>query len=194
MTAASPTETPPTADLLAAFAERAAALGVRVERLTDGADAGTLVAALAAELGAPNPILSAELRDASPSLVAALDAAGVGWAVAGAPPATRDAPLGLSLARLAVAETGSVFLAEPTLEDRTVGMAVAVHVVVCPTAALVPSLAEAIPALRAVAAQPGGGYATLVTGPSRTADIELSLTIGVQGPARVVVLFVDDLG
>ncbi|MDQ3413285.1 MAG: lactate utilization protein, partial [Chloroflexota bacterium] len=40
---------------------------------------------------------------------------------------------------------------------------------------------------------PGGAYATLVTGPSRTADIERVLTVGVQGPARLIVLFVDEL-
>ena len=33
----------------------------------------------------------------------------------------------------------------------------------------------------------GGGYVTTVTGPSRTADIERSLTIGVQGPSRLIV-------
>jgi L-lactate dehydrogenase complex protein LldG len=34
----------------------------------------------------------------------------------------------------------------------------------------------------------------LVTGPSRTADIERVLTVGVQGPGKVMTLFVDDLG
>ena len=38
------------------------------------------------------------------------------------PAETRDAPLGLSMGRLAIAETGSVLLSEPTLEDRSVGM------------------------------------------------------------------------
>ena len=47
--------------------------------------------------------------------------------------------------------------------------------------------------LREIASRPGGSYATLVTGPSRTADIERVLTVGVQGPARIAVLFVDDL-
>ena len=40
--------------------------------------------------------------------------------------------------------------------------------------------------LRAQAKRPGGGYTSLVTGPSRTADIEMSLTVGVQGPERVI--------
>jgi L-lactate dehydrogenase complex protein LldG len=47
--------------------------------------------------------------------------------------------------------------------------------------------------LRQVALTPGGAFATLLTGPSRTADIERVLTVGVQGPGKVMTLFVDDL-
>jgi L-lactate dehydrogenase complex protein LldG len=32
----------------------------------------------------------------------------------------------------------------------------------------------------------------LVTGPSRTADIEMTLTIGVHGPKEIIVFLVDD--
>ncbi len=181
-------------DLLAAFVAHAAPLGIRVDRAAHAAAAVAIVATITAELDAPSPILSRELATAAPNLATALRDAGIDWRSPGDPASTRDAPLGISLAHLAVAETGSVLLAETALADRAVGMLSVAHLVVCPTHALVPSLTEAAEPLRAASTRPGGGYATLVTGPSRTADIERVLTVGVQGPARLAVLFVDELG
>jgi L-lactate dehydrogenase complex protein LldG len=148
---------------------------------------------LRAELESPGLAISSEVTSAAPGLIAALDEAGVAWSTPGNPAEARDAPLGISIAELAVAETGSVLLAEESLAARSVGLLSLAHVVICRTNDLVPSLEEASSALKEIATRPGGAYATLVTGPSRTADIELSLTIGVQGPARVFVLFVDNL-
>ena len=180
-------------DPFAAFQERAGALGVDVWRARTSADAARTIASLAQGSNATDLIAAAELMEAAPALLSALAATGVHVSAADNSGQTSDDLIGLSLARLAVAETGSVLLAESSLADRGIGMLAATQVVICPSEALVTSLDDAVEALRAVARQPGGGYATLVTGPSRTADIERVLTVGVQGPARVVVVFVDSL-
>jgi L-lactate dehydrogenase complex protein LldG len=63
------------------------------------------------------------------------------------------------------------------------------HIVVCREDALVGSLDDAAATLADIAKE-HGSYATLVTGPSRTADIERQLTIGVQGPAQLHVILI----
>lgn len=178
-------------DLLEGFRLRAEPLGARVARAESPAAAVPFLAELAASWNATEAVVTEAV--AASGLADALAAAGLNLRAAGTPEETRDAPLGVSAGELALAETGSVLLAESSLEDRAIGMLAAGHLMVVPTGALVPGLGEAAPALRAAALRPGGGYATLVTGPSRTADIERVLTVGVQGPARVAVLFLDSL-
>jgi L-lactate dehydrogenase complex protein LldG len=179
--------------LVAEFAARLQPLTVRVERVPDSERAATVLAEVAREIEAPGLVVAAELTTLAPELMAALEASETSWLNPADVAATRDAPLGISLAVLGVAETGSVMMAEPTLTDRAVGMLTKTNVVIVRTETMVPSLDEAAAALRAVALQPNGGYAALVTGPSRTADIELSLSLGVQGPERVVIVVVDAL-
>ncbi len=60
------------------------------------------------------------------------------------------------------------------------------HLVVLPVSLLVADLPEALEMTRHAA------NAVLVTGPSRTADIEMTLTIGVHGPKEIIVFLVDD--
>jgi len=180
-------------NLLTTYTARAEAVGVRVVQVATSEEATFWLENLRAELESPGLAISSEVTSAAPGLIAALDEAGVAWSTPGNPAESRDAPLGISIAKMAVAETGSVLLAEETLAARSVGLLSLAHIVICRTEDLVPSLEDAANALKEIATRPGGGYATFVTGPSRTADIELSLTIGVQGPARVFVLFVDNL-
>ena len=179
--------------MLAEFSERAGALGVDVVGCVTSDAAGAAIRRFAAELDVSRLVIPEQAISETPDLVSAIRAAGVMCVVEPDPAVIQHEAFGLSLGRLAVAETGSVLLAEPSLGDRAIGMLVTTQVMVCRTADLVPTLDEAAPVLLAVARQPGGAYATLVTGPSRTADIERVLTVGVQGPARVIVVFVDDL-
>ena len=108
------------------------------------------------------------------------------------PASVADAPAGLSIAELAIAETGSVLLAENALEARVVGMLTLTHFVLVRKESLFPMLEDAGKLLLELTKSGSDQrhYISLVTGPSRTADIERTLTIGVQGPKALCVIFV----
>ena len=111
---------------------------------------------------------------------------------AGDPASVADFPAGLSSAELAIAETGSILLAENALPARVVSMLTLTHFALAQAGTLYPMLEEAGNALQRLTA-PGPDqrhYISLVTGPSRTADIERTLTIGVQGPRALCVIIV----
>ena len=96
-----------------------------------------------------------------------------------------DRPVGIAVAQLAIAETGSVLLIEPSPIERAVSLLTRHLIVAVQETDILDDLAEGFAWL---AQQPrAAAYATFVTGPSRTADIERSLTIGVQGPSRLTV-------
>jgi L-lactate dehydrogenase complex protein LldG len=90
-----------------------------------------------------------------------------------------------------LADTGSSLIACPTLPERLLCYLPPVCVVV----ARLDQLAEHLPAAWATiaprTADPARrGEFLIVTGPSRTADIEKILILGVHGPKRVIVLLV----
>jgi L-lactate dehydrogenase complex protein LldG len=179
--------------LLEEFREKAEPLGVTVLRVASGEDAAHAVADWAQSLEADSVIVASEVARRIPGIEAALMSAGLQVRSPASPAETRDAPLGLSMGLLAVAETGSVLLSEASLEERSIGMLTLAHVTICSTASLVASLDDAAPLIREFSLAKGGAFSTLVTGPSRTADIERVLTVGVQGPGQVMTLFVDEL-
>jgi L-lactate dehydrogenase complex protein LldG len=179
--------------LLDEFREKAEPLGVTVLRVASNVAAAQAVVDWAQSLETDCVIVASEVTQRMPDVGTALVAAGLRVLPPATPAETRDSPLGLSMGRLAIAETGSVLLSEPTLEDRSIGMLTLAHATICPTAALVASLEDAVPVIRELALATGGTFSTLVTGPSRTADIERVLTVGVQGPGEVMTLFVDEL-
>lgn len=130
------------------------------------------------------------------SILPLLEHKGLGIREAEHASSVADAPAGLSNAELAVAETGSVLLAENSLEARVVSMLTLTHFVLVRAGDCVPMLDDIGVYLQRMT-QPGleqRRYVSLVTGPSRTADIERTLTIGVQGPKNLCVLLVRDEG
>jgi L-lactate dehydrogenase complex protein LldG len=183
------------ADLYPHFAQRLEAVAGTVAQ-ADGID--ELAAAISTRVrkadGEPAVIwIAAETAEIAPRVLAALTRQGFVPRIATDPAAVRDQPLGLTIARATIAETGSSLLVEPTVEGRSVTLMTVALIVLCEKANLVPGLTEAAPILREVSAS-GASYATFVTGPSRTSDIERTLTIGVQGPSEFHVFFTDEIG
>jgi L-lactate dehydrogenase complex protein LldG len=99
-----------------------------------------------------------------------------------------EAVVGVTVAEGFVVETGSVLVAEPDLQDRLVSMLSPTVVQIVSGNAMFPGMDEVGAFLTARHDGGIGGYHALVTGPSRSADIERSLTIGVQGPSEVHVV------
>jgi L-lactate dehydrogenase complex protein LldG len=143
---------------------------------------------------ASSAVISSDVARELPGLVEQLAVNGVEIVAAESPEQVRDRPVGLSIAQAAVAETGSTLLAETSLGDRSVGMLSQAQIIIVPASALLPTLDDVAIILQENALRVGASFQTLVTGPSRTADIERVLTVGVQGPGKVMVIFVDSLG
>lgn len=96
-----------------------------------------------------------------------------------------EAPLGISLGRGAVAETGSLLL--DARDGRRVQLLPPLHVVLVPAGTVHLTLAEALAALSPDLPSAVG----LHSGPSKSADIGQVLVQGVHGPGRVVALVLE---
>ena len=84
--------------------------------------------------------------------------------------------LGVTEVDAALPETGTLLLCSSPERPRVVSLLPRVHLAIFTSAVLRPDLHQAF------AEAKDAGYSVLVTGPSRTADIELTLTLGVHGP------------
>jgi len=99
------------------------------------------------------------------------------------------ADIGISYAEFGVAETGSVFMDSFSPESRLVSSLPPMHIVFINSGNIVSGIEDA---LAIIAASFDRGYISFITGPSRTADIERVLAIGVHGPSRLVIIAVDE--
>ncbi len=94
-----------------------------------------------------------------------------------------NSPAGLSGVLAAVAETGSLVLTAQTQAQAGASLLPGIHLAVVRKEQILPTLEMAL----RLAIEPRGATTVLISGPSRTADIEMTLTIGVHGPGRTVV-------
>ncbi len=97
-----------------------------------------------------------------------------------------ECELGVTGVDVALPETGTLLLRSSPERPRVVSLLPRVHLAILTPAALRPDLHQAFTEVK------DDPYCVLVTGPSRTSDIELTLTLGVHGPKALYAWLLDE--
>lgn len=90
---------------------------------------------------------------------------------------------GLTDAWAAVAETGSIVIRSSPQHGRSLSLVPPLHIAIIEPKNIVPDLVDLMPRITVAGDNPG---TVLITGPSKTADIEMNLVTGVHGPGEVL--------
>ena len=90
----------------------------------------------------------------------------------------------------AIAENGALILWPTPEEPRLISLVPPIHIALVEARNIFCNFADALTAGRWQAGMPTN--ALLISGPSKTADIELTLAFGVHGPREVLVLVLED--
>ena len=100
------------------------------------------------------------------------------------------ADMGLTEVDYAVADIGSLVLRASEPQSRLASVLPSIHVAIVTPDKIVGSLADLLPLLNSGNRLPSA--VSLVTGPSRTADIETIRTVGIHGPVELHVIILDE--
>ena len=178
-------------DLAARFTEALTAAKGEVLRAPDLDAALEQVDVVLAELGAQRvianreaPLANLNLREHWPE---------IDWYLVGRTPGdlrgfAAQADAGLSSADVALAETGTIVVSSGPGKSRLATLLPPLHLALVPTSRLTADLFT----WTAARSGPPPANLTLISGPSKTADIEMTLAVGVHGPKRLVVVLYDD--
>lgn len=106
------------------------------------------------------------------------------------PDASRDDlfkfDVGVTNAQAGIAETGTLVLDSSVERNRLVSLVPPIHIAILDASRIYQTLGETLSALQS--GEEISPAITFITGPSRTADIELTLAIGVHGPQELYVI------
>ncbi|HLX93633.1 MAG TPA: lactate utilization protein [Puia sp.] len=102
-----------------------------------------------------------------------------------------DCDAAVTSCELLVARTGSIVMSAAQESGRTVSVYAPIHICIAFTSQLVYDIREGLQLLKERYHENFPSLITFATGPSRTADIEKSLVVGVHGPKEVYLFLVD---
>jgi L-lactate dehydrogenase complex protein LldG len=98
--------------------------------------------------------------------------------------------IGVTSVDLAIAETGTLLMRARPGQERVASLLPPMHVAIVERSQIVPDLFDAMNFLHEQGLPNLPSNITLITGPSKTGDIELQLTTGVHGPGKWRVIIV----
>ena len=121
------------------------------------------------------------------NVIALLEQANIALLHGTTPSERAMADLGVTGAKYAIAASGTLVMAASAIHPRGDSLLPPLHIAIIHANQLLPDLA----ALAALNLEMPSGLA-FITGPSKTADIEQTLSIGVHGPAEIHLILLED--
>ncbi len=195
---------PPADDLPAQFVAELSKLEGRVYRCASDTEALDTIQRILVEHQATAVIAWDLAKIGLPGLAALLNQQGItiadsqiahtGAARAERLQALDTIPVCISGAEYGIAESGSIIVLSGEGQGRLASLLAPIHIAVLPAARLVRGLGEALTRIQDTYGTNifhQRSNLTIITGPSRTADIELTLTLGVHGPREIHVLLLE---
>jgi L-lactate utilization protein LutC len=185
------------ADPVLRFCEGLSAVGGQAHRVGDTETAIARVLELVQNKSVQRVVLGRDEVLDSLRLPEQLTAAGVEVILVDklSPETSRDpffaADLGISGAAVLIAETGTIVVRACPEEPRSLSLLPPVHVVVVEQSRLLPDLFDLFEPKREGQPSQLPSCLSLITGPSKTGDIELRLVTGVHGPGELHVVLID---
>lgn len=104
-----------------------------------------------------------------------------------------EARLGITRCEFLIARLGTVMVSSKSSPGRKINVFPEIHLIVGYTSQLVSDLKQAFLEMKRKYKDEYPSLISLITGPSRTADIEKTLIIGAHGPKEVYVFLIDDM-
>ena len=177
--------------LVERFRERLESVGGHCDVVASEDGAAHALAGIVVDLQSRNAAKRIALSDAPVLPILARDLAADEISVCPAAAELFNYDIGITTAQAAIAETGTVILEAETERHRLVSLLPPVHIAVVYARDLVLTIGDALTRLRGAEPEQMSRAITFITGPSRTADIELTLTVGVHGPKELHVIVID---
>lgn len=185
--------TPRAADSsIEAFVEEARRLSAEVHLAGAAADAIRTLVEICEARGWRGALAWQWAEIGVPGLAEPLAEAGVAVVHEGDPSALEPIPVGITGSEAALADTGSIVLRSGAGRSSLASLLPPVHVAFVRTHRIYPDMLAYIEALDAedgaAAHVRAVGNLVFISGPSRTADIEQTLTLGVHGPRELILI------